>query len=64
MIVYLQIILIILIFISRFCPGGKSEEIPFTTSAKQVLEDSVICAQERGVTAVTVTAGHEQYHVP
>lgn len=55
MIVYLHIIshiLVIYIFRSRFCPGGKSEEIPFTTSAKQVLEDSVICAQERGVTAL------------
>lgn len=33
--------------------GGKSEEIPFTTSAKQVLEDSVICAQERDMPMVS-----------
>lgn len=33
--------------------GGKSEEIPFTTSAKQVLEDSVICAQERDMLMVS-----------
>ncbi|CAK9110993.1 ATP-dependent Clp protease ATP-binding subunit ClpA homolog [Durusdinium trenchii] len=33
--------------------GGKAEEIPFTTSAKQVLEDSVICAQEREMAQVS-----------
>lgn len=33
--------------------GGKSEEIPFTTSAKQVLEDSVICVQERDMPMVS-----------
>ncbi|CAE7373225.1 CD4A [Symbiodinium natans] len=30
-----------------FGQGGKSKEIPFTTSARQVLEDSVECARER-----------------
>jgi len=33
--------------------GGKTEEIPFTTSAKQVLEDSVICAQEKDMEQVS-----------
>ena len=46
--IYLYIYIKTGIHIDTGCPGGKSEEIPFTTSAKQVLEDSVICAQERG----------------
>ncbi|CAJ1375987.1 unnamed protein product [Effrenium voratum] len=33
--------------------GGKSQEIPFTTSAKQVLEDSVRCAHERDMAQVS-----------
>jgi len=32
--------------------GGKKLEIPFTTSAKQVLEDSIECAKEQGSSSV------------
>ncbi|CAE7472276.1 CLPC1 [Symbiodinium sp. KB8] len=35
-----------------FGQGGKSKEIPFTTSARQVLEDSVECARERDMQQV------------